>query len=283
MRIDSSLIGKKAQQQPSQQLPELSHENSRGKKSRKRSSKKPMSVVQKLFDTCKDVFAGAGTIPPPPDVERLRSVLDTMNLADVGLKEDMPCFKAFKGEGTPLITYFHLYECNKFSIGIFCLPPMGVLPLHNHPSMTVFSKLLFGAMHIKAYDWVDITSGSDTAVNPTHFQPSSVRLAQVKVDSVFTVPCNTSILYPAAGGNMHCFTAVTACAVLDVLGPPYNDDEGRPCIYYNSHPYASFAGDADEMMLEGGGEKYAWLEERERPKDLQVVGAKYRGPRIVEH
>ena len=67
-----------------------------------------------------------------------------------------------------------------------------------------------------------------------------VRLAKVKVDSDFTAPCNTSILYPADGGNMHCFTAVTACAVLDVLGPPYSDD--RPCTYYHDFPFSEFSG-----------------------------------------
>ena len=69
-------------------------------------------------------------------------------------------------------------------------------------------------------------------------QTPEMRLAKVKVDADFTAPCNPSILYPADGGNMHCFTAVTACAVLDVLGPPYNDPEA----YYLDFPFSNFSG-----------------------------------------
>ena len=81
----------------------------------------------------------------------------------------------------------------------------------------------------------------DEAKQPDVQQPE-VRLAKVKVNSNFTAPCNTSILYPTDGGNMHCFTAVTACAVLDVLGPPYSDPDGRHCQYYLDFPFANFSG-----------------------------------------
>lgn len=69
-----------------------------------------------------------------------------------------------------------------------------------------------------------------------------MRLAEVKVDADFKAPCDPSILYPAEGGNMHCFTAVTACAVLDVLGPPYSDPHGRHCTYYHNFPFSNSSG-----------------------------------------
>ena len=50
---------------------------------------------------------------------------------------------------------------------IFFLPATAVIPLHNHPEMTVFSKLLLGTMHIKSYDLVSPPS-ADEPVQPSN-------------------------------------------------------------------------------------------------------------------
>ncbi|KAG5535062.1 hypothetical protein RHGRI_022993 [Rhododendron griersonianum] len=254
---------------------ETNSKNSKSSKKNRRRQRK-MTAVQRLYDICNEVFGAGrhGIVPAPDDIQRIKSVLDGMTEVDVGLRPNMPYFRRASTDQLPKITYLHIHECDKFSIGIFCLPPMGIIPLHNHPGMTVFSKLLFGTMHIKSYDWaVDV--GSDST------PPPGLRLAKVKVNSDFTAPCNTSVLYPADGGNMHCFTAVTPCAVLDVLCPPYSDPDGRHCAYYLDSPFSRFPVDGAPVPDEEK-ESHAWLQERDDLEDLTVVGAPYNGPRIVE-
>lgn len=257
-----------------------------GERKKRRMRQKKVTAVQKLYDTCTEVFAdcGPGVVPAAEGIERLKDILNGITALDVGVRPNMAYFNT---GGLPIITYLHLSECDKFSIGIFLLPPNGVLPLHNHPQMTVFSKLLFGTMHIKAYDWVDNTTSISTPKPDSSEEPVSLRLAKLKVNADFTAPCNTSILYPTDGGNMHCFTAITSCAVLDVLGPPYCDPEGRHCQYYRTHTFTDLSDDTtdDEKKLLPDGEKtenYAWLEEIDKPKGLTVIGAKYSGPKIIE-
>jgi hypothetical protein len=138
------------------------------------------SAVQQLYDVCKATFCGgdgsATELPSSPiALELVRLALDNITSLDVGLDEeeqqqheelDLSFFRSNDGETEPdlsmvvkrpplPILYLPLYECEQFAMGIFCLPKSAVIPLHNHPGMTVLSKVLYGSVHVRAYDWVN--------------------------------------------------------------------------------------------------------------------------------
>lgn len=71
---------------------------------------------------------------------------------------------------------------------------------------------------------------------------SAVGLAGRVVDEVFKAPHEPSILFPRSGGNIHSFTALTPCAILDVLSPPYSEEFGRPSTYFSDIPIPSLNG-----------------------------------------
>ncbi|KAA8518369.1 hypothetical protein F0562_015748 [Nyssa sinensis] len=215
------------------------------KRRTKRPAPKASMALQKLYVSCRDVFKGPGTVPSPNDVQKLCHILDGM----------MP------------------EDCNNFSLCIFFLPSTAVIPLHNHPEMTVFSKLLVGTMHIKSYDWVDPVNSDESAPH------SQLRLARLKANNVFEAPCNTSVLYPTSGGNIHAFTAITPCAVLDVLGPPYSKDDGRGLARtYKETPYHALSNGETEVEQEEGN-CYGWLEEIEMPEESEMNWIEYLGPK----
>ncbi|KAM1332345.1 hypothetical protein ACFX2F_008523 [Malus domestica] len=192
-----------------------------------------------------------------------------MRPEDIGLSRNLQFFKPKTVvKGTPRVTYTTIYECNKFSLCCFFIPANGVIPLHNHPFMNVLNKLLLGKMHIKSYDWVD----------PDDF---AVRLAELKADSVFTAPCNASVLYPTKGGNIHAFTAITPCAVLDVIGPPYSKEDGRDCSYDKDHPYAA-SSNGGAAVTEEKHDCYGWLEEIKMPENAEMDIIEYLGPLVSE-
>ncbi|XP_022765928.1 plant cysteine oxidase 1-like, partial [Durio zibethinus] len=162
------------------------------------------------------------------------------------------------GQGVSEITYIHVYECDNFSIGIFCFPAGRTFPLHDHPGMTVLSKLLYGSVYIKAYDWVREENSSHRtstdfslkdililyyrSLNSLLLVRGADGVAGTVIDGIFNAPCEPSVLFPRSGGNIHSFTALTPCAILDVLSPPYSDDFGRPSTYFLDFPIPSLPG-----------------------------------------
>ncbi|KAL5159011.1 Plant cysteine oxidase 3 [Glycine soja] len=329
------------------------------------------SKVQALYEHCKTILSPSGSPPPSSQaLQKLSSILDTIQPADVGLKEETA--DDDRGHGffgtnalsrlarwAQPITYVDIHECDNFTVSFTILGHTSdtttasallqasclcsFIPLHDHPGMTVFSKLLYGSLHVKAYDWVEppciIESKEPGYAQVRRVAPivekmvenrlrwfghverrpvdsvvrrvdqmerrqtirgrgrpkktirevikkdlelndlDRIRLAKLEVDKVLNAPCDTSVLYPKHGGNLHCFTAVTPCAMLDILTPPYREEEGRRCTYYHDYPYSAFSV-ANAPICDGEEEEYAWLTELESPSDLYMRQGVYAGPAI---
>jgi hypothetical protein len=123
------------------------------------------------------------------------------------------------------IEYTHLFENEHASMGIFHLPSGSRIPLHNHPGMTVVSRVLEGKLHVSSFDWEKSTNEDDEG-------QGEGRVALPHFEGIVTNESPPQVLLPESQGNLHEFVARTDCVVLDVIYPPYSADRGRDCTYY---------------------------------------------------
>lgn len=232
--------------------------------------------LQLLWDLAEATFGGDRP-PSLQQAEALRQALALVPLSELGIELQQNGFSGaspythatnstpdfaqknpFKPSSTGSeIRYLHIYEDPKFSLGIFCLPANAEIPLHNHPGMTVFSRVLYGTMHVQSYDLKD---------------PSSLAKGAITVhDRNFTAEDAPMSLFPTHGGNIHQFKAMTDCAVLDLLSPPYSTEDGRDCTYYRTITTASTTSTAFDPGVN------TLLEECDPPENFVITSEQYHG------
>ncbi|KAJ1289246.1 hypothetical protein BS78_02G149400 [Paspalum vaginatum] len=236
-----------------------------------------MDAIQKLYEVCKVSLSEKGPLSSEA-IDTVRHILDKITPSDVGLECEAQAARVWRSPqalsrkrvfpSSPAIRYRHIYECKSFSIGIFCMPASSIIPLHDHPGMTVLSKVLYGTVHVKSYDWID-------KAEPLNLL--KVRPAKVVRDGEMSAPCGAMVLHPKEGGNIHALKAITPCAILDILTPPYSSEGGRHCSYFRRSPKSDPSG---VLLNRTKGSEFVWLEEYQ-PRDSFVIRRDlYTGPTL---
>jgi len=168
-------------------------------------------------------------------------LMDGMGPEDLGLRSSTSASTLPVG----VIRTHSVFECPEFEVVVFLFPARSTIPLHDHPGMSVFSKVLYGALSMRSFDWVEPVSPADLRAMSSEEQ----RLATANTGQTSTATMQGALFTPRPArrrgetvltpeaptfllkedfANIHAFTALSDCAVLDVLMPPYGDEVCQP-------------------------------------------------------
>nr|XP_019969282.1 PREDICTED: 2-aminoethanethiol dioxygenase-like [Paralichthys olivaceus] len=211
---------------------------------------------------------------------KLKSLMTEVRAADLKLvprrAEDSPPGVAPPlpfHHGAPPVTYMHICETERFSMGVFLLKSGASIPLHDHPGMHGVLKVLYGKVRIRCFDRLERPSGGgSTAASPlpAPAQVGSLRRSVLRSTGEYTEESGPCVLSPDRD-NLHHIDAVDGpTAFMDILAPPYDPDDGRDCHYYRV-----LEADPGEQK-----EKELWLMEISQPPDFWCGGEPYPGPAV---
>eukprot|EP01062_Namystynia_karyoxenos_P008478 TRINITY_DN12984_c0_g1_i1.p1 TRINITY_DN12984_c0_g1~~TRINITY_DN12984_c0_g1_i1.p1 ORF type:complete len:247 (+),score=39.32 TRINITY_DN12984_c0_g1_i1:99-839(+) len=143
----------------------------------------------------------------------LGPLMERVTLADFALRQDPRA-------GSRIATLAVAEVPSTVSLCCFFLPQGAVLPLHDHPTMHVTQRVLYGAVHVRSFDWVERGEDGSGTVRPVCDRPFR--------------PADPCVQVTAHGGGvLHEISASEGPAgFFDVISPPYYSAPGRECTYY---------------------------------------------------
>ena len=196
------------------------------------------NAVADLHKAVRDAVENeAGALKQPgPQIDALLTAMSAVDAAALNI-DDV--------QRPGACTYLGIVENDEYAIAAFILQPHARIPLHDHPGMTVLSRVISGSLHVTSFD-----VGADGKAR--------------RSSSIMTSADGPAALFPCQD-NVHEFQAgADGACVLDVIVPPYDEDAGRACHYFEA------------VSLRGGVFE---LREIPEPADFECLGAVYQGLR----
>lgn len=146
--------------------------------------------------------------------------------------------------------------------------------------MSVVSRVLYGNLHVKAYDLVDAHGQPMVHTTTTDTATTTTCKARLCTDAVFAAPYTTDLA--PNHGNLHEFVAgdERGCAIFDILTPPYDERADRDCTYYR----VAREPQAEGSDSEGSSSKIGQIVTLETFDPVfEVRSEPYYGPRLQRY
>ena len=196
------------------------------------------NAVKALHNAVRDAVEDQASelTKPGPQIDALLNAMSAVDAAALGI-DDV--------QRPGACTYLGIVENEEYAIAAFLLKQGAKIPLHDHPNMTVLSRVVCGSLQVTSFD-----VGADGKAR--------------RSSSIMTSADGPAALFPCVN-NVHEFRAGAGGAVvLDVIVPPYDEDAGRACHYFEA------AAIGDGVFR---------LREIPEPADFECLGAVYTGLR----
>lgn len=182
-------------------------------------SSRPINRLQNIVEHLRSIENIRECAFDPYNCSSLQSCLTEMNslkLEDISLDLDDLDLPNLSES-----VCMNIVATQNFHISLFILPQGCKLPIHDHPSMTVSSKILYGKISVRSFTPQGIAS-----------QDSKSKSIKATMDKATRSSDDDAWLLTPELGNVHEFVAVDTSVIFDILLPPYMEPD-RPCNYYN--------------------------------------------------
>lgn len=177
-----------------------------------------MNSIQRIYDSLSSITLLEESLRSPNDCPFIKDCLNAMDeltLSELGL--DLDYVRNVKDS-----VCMNIVNSNEFDMSVFIIPKGRQLPLHDHPSMVVLSKVIVGELNVRCFSPENLNRRGHTSAGKASLISSSMRTSN-----------NAAWMLTPVLGNVHELKADETTIVFDVLMPPYLEPE-RPCNFYRS-------------------------------------------------
>lgn len=163
----------------------------------------------------------------------IRKEMSKFTIEDLGIAGETAEADPYHFKGN--LTRCTIEDSEHFRVVIFFLKKGVQMPLHDHPNMSVYFKLLFGELDYYSYDKVENKYRYNEFESHQEYEKilNDNTVIDAKKSSLKVIRPGAFMLLKPSLGNMHSFVTKKDSAFFDVMVPNYSDlDIGRRMTYF---------------------------------------------------